>query len=124
MVTVSSRRRGNHVNKVVQKELNAEVGQGTAEENRRNFTSKKSLLVKLLASQLQKFQFLVKVTENILRNHRGDFFGLGVHYPDFCLAGAMIAALEKMQSATGQLIHALEILATAQGPVHGYSVHV
>ena len=117
----AGQRGGGEPQEVLQKRLHAEVGQSRAKEHGAQLTAQHLVEVKFLGSAVQQLdlvhQLLVQVGGQQLVQCGIAQFGLGL--VDLLHAVGAAVAGESQHLAGVAVEHALELLAAADGPVHG-----
>ena len=108
-----------HPQEVLQEGLHTEVGEGRAEEHRRQITVVDALLIEVVGGTVQKLQILhelvvIFLCQKLRKRRILQGIGAGFHLP-----GAAGIGLEEIHVTGLPVEDPLEVMAAADGPVHG-----
>ena len=119
LVGLPRQRRGGHREEMLKKRLHTEVGEGGTEEDGREFAGIHQLLIKFRVGAVQKLHVLQKLIVEV----KADALAKGRVVHAHVLGGDFLLTIhcggEERDLAGLAVVHALEALAGADGPVDG-----
>ena len=117
---LAGQRGGGQAQELLQKRLHAKVGQRRAEEHGAQLAVLHSVQVKFFRCTVQKFNILrqLGVVGSADQVVQAGVAQLGLDLVHHLHAVGAAVALKRQHAARGAVVHALKILAAADGPVH------
>ena len=113
------KRGGCHVKEVLQECLHAEVGQGGAEEYRRQLAPADQLLVELGARSVLELDLLLQLQSLVVVDEPGDLRVIDLHLLNLPLCRSLLCVGKELHLSLPPVVHAFEALARADRPVDG-----
>src|SRR5690242_16176440 len=107
-----------HLDELIQKELDAEVRDGAAEEDRRNFALQHRATIETLTGAVKKLNAFVELFVDRFA-HQSAQPGVGrIRNGNRCTGRAVCGALEAVHRLAVSVVDAAELFAAAEWPVH------